>query len=98
MPLIEAGNNDSAENRDARPTQGPLCIIHSWESGAPGAEEQDAQDRIAHHVATFANIEMPLVKARHVQAKKKMQQRVKNPAGIAGREQGARFNGNHDEP
>ncbi len=98
MPLVEAGYDCRSENRDHRPAQSPPNIVHCGQGRMPGAEKKNAQNAITDDVAGLANVEMPEFEARPIHAKKKMQDRIKDPAGVMRREPRGRFNGDHDEP
>lgn len=98
MPLVETGNECGSEKRDGCPTRGPFHVAHGRQSGAPGAEEQDAQNCITHNVAGLADVEVPMVKLLPVQSKEKMQKGIENPAGVMRGEQRAGFNGDDDQP
>ena len=49
-------------------------------------------------MSTFADEEVPVFKVLPVHTEKVMQQRIQNATGVAGREHGGGFNGDHDEP
>jgi len=49
-------------------------------------------------MASLAHVEVPILKVFPVEVEKKMQQRVKKPACIVGREQRAGFNCDDDKP
>jgi hypothetical protein len=98
VPLVEAGYENCAQDRDVGPAQRPVHMARCGQGGAPRAEEQEAQDGVADDVACLANIEMPNMKAGQVQAEEEMQQWIENPASVAGGEQGGRFNGDDNEP
>jgi hypothetical protein len=98
VPLVEAGDESSAENCDGRPARGPPDIAHRRQSGAPRAEKQNAQRAIADDVSCLANEEVPVLEMLPVQAEQEMQNRVENAARVMGREQGAGLYGNDDEP
>ncbi len=98
VPLIQAGYERSHEDRDAAPSHRPQTIPACRKSLAPGAKCQDAKDGVADDVSAFANVEVPFVKMFPVEAEEIMKQWVKNAAGIAGRKQGGRFNGDDDQP
>lgn len=86
VPLIEAGNKGGSKKRNCAPAQCPLRIAHPWKGGAKGAKKQNAQDGVSHHVASLANVEVPVLKPIPVHAEKEMQEGIKKPAGIVGRE------------
>ena len=98
VPLVEAGYESGAQDRDVRPARRPFRIRHGGQGGAPRAEKQDAQDGVADDVACLADVEVPIVKAFPVHTKEEMQQGIEDAASIVGREQGAGFNGNDDQP
>jgi len=97
VPLVEAGHDRSPENRDGSPTHGPPGVVRG-QGFAPGAEEQRAQNRVADHMTALANIKVPVFKSLPVHAEEKMQQWIKNSAGVMGREQSTGLNGNDNEP
>ena len=98
MPFVEAGYNRGSQDGDGRPARRPFSVVHCGQSGAPGAEEQDAEDGVADDVASLANVEVPVIKSLPVHAEKKMQQGVENSAGVPGRQQGGGFDGDDDQP
>jgi len=98
VPFVKTGNECGSQKRDDCPTRGPFHVAHGRQSGAPGAEEQDTQNRVADNVAGLADVEVPMMKLLPVQSKEKMQKRIKNPAGIVGGEQRARFDSDDDQP
>jgi hypothetical protein len=98
MPLVEAGDKCCHQDGDARPSHSPQRISECGESFAPRPIRQNTQDAVADDVATFANIKVPLMKVGPVQAEEPVQQWIENPAGICGRKQRTRFNGNNDHP
>lgn len=98
MPFVEAGHERSSEDRDGGPTGNPFCAAHRRQCRAPGAEEQSAENGVADDVAALANVEVPGLEAQAIDAKKKVQDGIKNAAGVMRRQQGARFDGDDDEP
>jgi hypothetical protein len=98
VPLVEAGDESSAQNRDGRPTRRPLHIAHRGQGGAPRAEKQNAQRAIADDMSCLANEEVPVFKVLPVQAEEEMQHGIENAASVMGRKQCAGFDGNDDQP
>jgi len=98
VPLIEAGHEGRHQYSDAGPSYGPQRISPRREGLAPSSKCQNTQDAVTYDVSAFANVEVPVLKAHPIQAEEVMQQRIEDPAGVAGREHGGGFNGNDDEP
>jgi hypothetical protein len=98
VPFVETGYDCSPKNRDGGPARRPLHIGHGRQSGAPGAEKQDAQNAVADDVAALANVKVPIFKALPVQAEEEMQQRIENATSIVRRKQGTGLDGDHDKP
>jgi hypothetical protein len=98
VPFIEASYESGSEDSDVGPAHGPSGVVGRGQGGAPRAEEQDAQGAVADDVTCLANVEVPVSKVRPVQAEEEMQQRIKNPAGVVGREHGRGFDRNDDQP
>ena len=98
MPLVEGGNESSAQERDGRPSRRPPHTGHRRQCGTPGAEEQDAQDGIPHDVAGLAYVKVPVFKALPIHAEKKVQDGVENEAGVMGRKECAGFDGDENKP
>ena len=64
----------------------------------PRTKRENAQDGIANDVAAFPDVEVPLMKVLRIHAEKKMQQWIKNSAGVSGGKQCRRLNGDDNEP
>ncbi len=98
MPLVKAGHKRGHQHGNTRPTDRPQRISRRREGLAPGPKRQEAQNAIADDVSALANVEVPNLEARPIQAEKKVQHRVENPAGVVGGKPRGRFDGNHDQP
>ena len=98
MPLIQAGYQCGHEQSDSRPGNGPARIAEYGDSGAPGAKQQNTQDSVAEDVAGLPQHEMPHQKPDRVHPKKKVQERVQEPAGVLGREGTGGLDGDEPQP
>lgn len=98
MPLIEAGYQQRAQYRDVGPAECPSLVGRSGQGFSPGAEEQDAEEAVAKHVSGLADQVVPGLEAGVIHSKEKMEQRVENLAGVVGRQVGAGFDGDDDQP
>jgi len=98
VPLVQAGDECGSKHGDAGPSHRPLrisCYMHGF---PPGAEQKEAKQPIAENVAALAYEKVPLFEVQRIDAKQKMQQRIKNPAGIVGRKPRGRLNRDDDQP
>jgi hypothetical protein len=98
VPFVEAGDECSSEDRDGGPAWNPFRAAHRGQGCAPGAEEQSAENCVSDDVAAFANVKVPGFETQAIDPEKKMQDGIKDAAGVVRRQQRARFDGDDDEP
>jgi hypothetical protein len=98
VPLIKAGHESRHQHRDAGPSHRPSRISRSREGFAPRTKRENAQDAVADHVSTFANVEVPNFETLPVHAKKIVEHWIEDPAGIAGGEQRGGLDGDDNQP
>jgi hypothetical protein len=97
VKFVEARHHKRAENGDVRPAPRPL---HAGRRPcyAAGAKQQPTQNRISHHVAALPHVVVPKFKSLQVHVEQVVEYRIENPAGVVGRAQVGRFNGDDDDP
>jgi len=98
VPFVQAGDQDGSQHRESRPAKSPSGAIDVRQSFAPGAEQQNAQHSIAEDVPALADVEVQMLEVPVVHPKQEMQQRIKHAAGVVGRGEVRRFNGDDDQP
>ncbi len=98
MPLVEAGHDQRSEQSDIGPTQRPLGIPSQRQRVSPGAEQEDAEDPVPEKMAGLPDVVMPYLKLRMIQSKNKVQDGIKESAGIGCGKIGRRFNGDNNQP
>lgn len=102
VPLVKAGNHSSSEDGDGRPAKGPseipanLCEL--GQSLAEGAKEQETQEAVADYVSGFAEQEVPWFEILTADSEQKMENWIKESAGVMGGEPCRRFDRDYDQP
>jgi hypothetical protein len=98
VPFVKAGDERGHKKSDTRPLNRPARQTHTAQRRSPGAEQQQAQHKIAGKMAQLADVEMPCKKADWIQAHQEMQNRIENSAGVVGGSEICRFASDQEEP
>jgi len=98
VPLVKAGNERGHKKSDTCPLNRPPRQARTSQRRPPGAEQEQAQHKIAGKVTQLAYIEMPCEKTDWIQAHQEMQNRIKNSAGVVGGSQIGGFASDQEEP
>jgi|SRR5579872_641300 len=98
VPLVKSGYKCRTKYRDGRPLGTPLRGIDPRKRFTPGAEQKDAEQSIAEDVTALTEEGVQRFKRGPIDAKQKVQNRIKKPACLLRREICRRLDGNHDEP
>ena len=98
MEFVETSDQRCHDERDAGPLHRPAPALHQRNGRSPGAIEKKAQSKIPANVACLTYIEIPNLKSRRRDVEDKMENRIKNSAGVAGGEPVGRLNGDEDQP
>ncbi len=98
MPFVKAGDERGHKKSETRPLNRPGRQAHTAQRRSPGAEQEQAQHKIAGKMTQFAYIEMPCKKADRIQAHQEMQDWIQNSAGVIAGSQIGGFAGDQEEP
>jgi hypothetical protein len=98
VPFVKAGDERGHKKSDTRPLNRPAKQARTAQRRSPGAEQQQAQHKIAGKMTQLADVEMPSKKADWVQAHQEMQNRIENSAGVVGGSQIGGFASDQEEP
>jgi hypothetical protein len=98
VPFVKAGNERGHTKSDTRPLNRPPRQARTSQRRSPGAEQEQAQHKIAGKVTQLAYIEMPCEKTDWIQAHQEMQNGIKNSAGVVGGSQIGGFASDQEEP
>ena len=98
MKLVQTSDQGGHDECDARPLDGPAPSLDKRNSGAPGAVEKEAQSEISAYVTGLADVEVPHLESCWSDIEDEMQNWIKEPAGVTGREPVGRLDGDEDKP
>ena len=98
VPFVQARDQGGSEHCNASPSQSPLRIAARRQRLPPRSKKENTQQAVADDVPSFTDVEVPRFESGTINAKEKMNDRIKEPTGVVRGEIRRRFDRNDDQP